>query len=648
MKAGMIDLPREVTRVLARLLPGLEQDLCVSIKEDPQAWQAFKQRLESNFEQLFRLYHILYGKRYDMLYHFENLLKSMAQAAFQRPADLRQLDQQREQNPLWFQSNQVLGGVCYVDLFAGDLAGIRAKIPYFKELGLTYLHLMPLFKMPEKENDGGYAVSSFREVHPPLGTMAELAQLSRELRAENISLVLDLVINHTSNEHEWALKAKAGDPDYCDMYGIFPDRTVPDLYEKNLREIFPDEHPGAFTWFEDIKSWVWTTFHSYQWDLDYSNPVVFNRMSEEMLFLANQGIEIFRLDAVAFIWKELGTSCENLPEAHTILQGFNAITRVVAPSILFKSEAIVHPDEVVKYISPLECQLSYNPLLMALLWNSLATREVNLLAQALHERFALPQGTAWVNYVRCHDDIGWTFSDEDAARLGINGYDHRRFLNEFYRGRFTGSFARGLPFQENPKTGDCRISGTCASLAGLEKALTEEGPEEVDLAIKRILLLHFVVMTAGGVPLIYLGDEIATLNDYSYLEDPKHKNDSRWVHRPAADPVRYQQRLDASTVPGRVYQNLRELIELRKALPGLAGGDLEVIDTRSGSVLGFARIHQGKRLLILANFSEREHAIPEYVVRQNMLDLRKVMFGEPEFTESGTLWLPPYACVVFG
>ena len=648
MKAGMIDLPREVTRVLARLLPGLEQDLGVSIKEDPQAWQAFKQRLESNFEQLFRLYHILYGKRYDMLYHFENLLKSMAQAAFQRPADLRQLDRQREQNPLWFQSNQVLGGVCYVDLFAGDLAGIRAKIPYFKELGLTYLHLMPLFKMPEKENDGGYAVSSFREVHPPLGTMAELAQLSRELRAENISLVLDLVINHTSNEHEWALKAKAGDPDYCDMYGIFPDRTVPDLYEKNLREIFPDEHPGAFTWFEDIKSWVWTTFHSYQWDLDYSNPVVFNRMSEEMLFLANQGIEIFRLDAVAFIWKELGTSCENLPEAHTILQGFNAITRVVAPSILFKSEAIVHPDEVVKYISPLECQLSYNPLLMALLWNSLATREVNLLAQALHERFALPQGTAWVNYVRCHDDIGWTFSDEDAARLGINGYDHRRFLNEFYRGRFTGSFARGLPFQENPKTGDCRISGTCASLAGLEKALTEEGPEEVDLAIKRILLLHFVVMTAGGVPLIYLGDEIATLNDYSYLEDPKHKNDSRWVHRPAADPVRYQQRLDASTVPGRVYQNLRELIELRKALPGLAGGDLEVIDTRSGSVLGFARIHQGKRLLILANFSEREHAIPEYVVRQNMLDLRKVMFGEPEFTESGTLWLPPYACVVFG
>lgn len=648
MKAGILDLHREASRVLARLLPSLEQKLAVSIKEDPQAWKTFVRHLDTHFEHLFRLYHMLYGKRYDMLIHLENLLKSMAEAAFERPADLRELDRQREQNPLWFQSNQVLGGVCYVDLFAGNLAGIRAKIPYFKELGLTYLHLMPLFKMPEPENDGGYAVSSFREVHPPLGTMAELAQLSRELRAAGISLVLDLVINHTSDEHDWALKAKAGDPDYRDMYGIFPDRTVPDLYEKNLREIFPDEHPGAFTWFEDIQSWVWTTFHSYQWDLDYSNPFVFNRMSEEMLFLANQGVEIFRLDAVAFIWKELGTSCENLPEAHTILQGFNAITRVVAPSILFKSEAIVHPDEVIKYISPLECQLSYNPLLMALLWNSLATREVNLLSQALEERFALPLGTAWVNYVRCHDDIGWTFSDEDAAMLGINGYDHRRFLNEFYRGRFTGSFARGVPFQENPKTGDCRISGTCASLAGLEKALTEEGLEEVELAIKRILLLHFVVMTAGGVPLIYLGDEIATLNDYSYLDDPKHKNDSRWVHRPAADPERYSQRMDANTIPGRVFEGIRELIELRKALPGLAGGKLEVIDTRSGSVLGFARVNQGEQLLILANFSEREHAIPEYVVRQNMLDHKSILFGKPEFTEGGTLWLPPYACVVFG
>ena len=273
---------------------------------------------------------------------------------------------------------------------------------------------------------------------------------------------------------------------------MFLDRKLPDAYEDYLREIFPEEHPGAFTYRREVGKWIWTTFHSYQWDLNYSNPVVFNRMAEEMLFLANIGVEVLRLDAVAFIWKKLGTNCENLPEAHLLIQAFNSVARIAAPALLFKSEAIVHPDEVVKYIAPTECQLSYNPLLMALLWNSLATRDVRMLDQALRERFAIQPGCAWVNYVRCHDDIGWTFSDEDAARLNINGYDHRRFLNSFYTGRFQGSFARGLPFQENPKTGDVRISGSCASLAGLEKAIKEETEKDVELAIRRILLVHGV------------------------------------------------------------------------------------------------------------------------------------------------------------
>ena len=429
---------------------------------------------------------------------------SLASSWFNRPLDLRELDNAREKNPLWFQSNQMLGGVCYVDLFAGDLKGVKSKIPYFKELGLTYLHLMPLFKAPESENDGGYAVSSYREVHPPLGTMKQLASLAREFRQAGISLVVDLVFNHTSDEHLWAERAKAGDEDYMDFYRIFPSREMPDRYEQNLREIFPEEHSGAFTFFPDLfkeGGWVWTTFHSYQWDLNYANPAVFNRMAEEMLFLANQGVEVLRLDAVAFIWKQLGTGCENLPEAHTLIQAFNAVAQIASPALIFKSEAIVHPDDVVKYISPNECQLSYNPLLMALLWNSLATRKTDLLSQALAKRFKIHPETAWVNYVRVHDDIGWTFSDEDAALLGVNGNDHRRFLNEFYRGRFNGSFARGLPFQENPLTGDCRISGTCASLAGLEKALHEEGANEVELAIRRILLIHGVILTVGGIPL---------------------------------------------------------------------------------------------------------------------------------------------------
>jgi amylosucrase len=652
-----LSLPRETRRSLARLLLRLQDAFVSQIAADPQGWEQFTQRLESHYPTLFRLYYELYSTRYDFFYHLEDLLITLGNAWFDRPPDLRKLDANREADPEWFQSNHMLGGVIYVDLFADNLEGVRGKIPYFQELGLTYLHLMPLFKTPEGENDGGYAVSSYREVHPPLGNMEQLASLARDLRAVGISLVVDLVFNHTSDEHLWAEKAKQGDEDALEMYRIYPDRTLPDAYERTLREIFPDEHPGAFTPLKPTKSsvvdvengeeaWVWTTFHHYQWDLNYANPAVFNRMAEEMLFLANQGVEVLRLDAVAFIWKQMGTSCENLPEAHQLIRAFNTTACIAAPALFFKSEAIVHPDEVVKYIHPAECQLSYNPLLMALLWNTLATRNVNLLSQALARRFKIHPNTAWVNYVRVHDDIGWTFSDEDAKTLGVKGDDHRRFLNEFYRGRFPGSFARGLPFQENPRTSDCRISGTCASLAGLEKALSEEGETEVAVAIRRILLIHGIILTAGGIPLLYLGDEIATLNDYSFYNAPDKAHDSRWVHRPKADWQRYARRNLPETVEGRVYTGLQRLISLRKAHPVFGGGALEVIQTDNEQVLGFVRTHAGGRAVIFANFSEHEQPIVARVLEQSNCLTMKQLHGDSQ-PVGNRLMLTPLDLVVF-
>ncbi|MDD2922943.1 MAG: amylosucrase [Anaerolineales bacterium] len=626
-----INIERESQLTLQRILPRLEKDFAALISANPKRCREFSTRLEKNFPALFQLYFDLYGGRYDFFFHLEDLLSSLARSWFARADDLRKLDSTREKNPRWFQSNKMLGGVCYVDLFAGDLKGLKSKIPYFKELGLTYLHLMPLFKSPESENDGGYAVSSYREAHPPLGTMEQLAALARDLRNAGISLVLDLVFNHTSDEHVWAERAKAGDETFRDFYRIYPDRTLPDLYEQNIREIFPDEHPGAFSplsrFGADKDGWVWTTFHYYQWDLNYANPAVFNRMAEEMLFLANQGVEVIRLDAVAFIWKELGTACENLEGAHQLIRAFNSVARIASPALLFKSEAIVHPDDVVKYIAPDECQISYNPLLMALLWNSLATRQVNLLSQSLAARFKIHPETAWVNYVRVHDDIGWTFSDEDAALFGINGGDHRRFLNEFYRGRFEGSFARGLPFQENPKTGDCRISGTCASLAGLEKALKEEGAEEVEFAIRRILLIYGIVLTVGGVPLIYLGDEIGTLNDYAYRDDPAHERDSRWAHRPRADWSKYAKRSDETSIEGRVYQGLQKLIALRKKHRAFSGGELEVISVENEHILGFMRTYAGRRVAVFANFSESSQVIPARALDQYSIHEKKRLHG---------------------
>ncbi len=609
------EVQQKALKTLSRLKPRLETQFSNDISQQPETWSAFLNRLETHFEALFGILLHLYGQEYDFFYHLEALFTLMANAWINRPAPLKALDQSREANPTWYQDHHMLGGVCYVDRFAGDLTGIREKMSYFKELGLTYLHLMPLFRCPEGENDGGYAISSYREVDPALGTMNELRQLADALRAEGISLVLDFVFNHTSNEHIWAKKAQTGNQVYQNYYRMFPDRTMPDRYEKHLREIFPEEHPGAFTYFEEIEKWVWTTFHTNQWDLNYSNPEVFNQMAGEMLFLANQGVEILRLDAVAFIWKELGTSCENLPEAHLIIQAYNAIARIAAPALLFKSEAIVHPDEVARYISMEECQLSYNPLLMALLWNSLATRNVDLLHHAMARRFATPEGCAWVNYVRCHDDIGWTFSDEDAQDLGINPFDHRQFLNAFYTGRFEGSFARGLPFQENPKTKDARISGTCASLAGLEKALQQETEEEVHLAIQRILLIHNVILSIGGIPLIYLGDEIGVLNDYSYRDAPDKADDSRWVHRPKADPARYAQRNDPKTIAGQIYKGIRELIKLRKSTPAISGDAPYFLQTDNPHVFGYLRRSADRQLLILNNFSDQPQTIPGNILR---------------------------------
>ena len=608
-------LERQSHVSLSRLLPRLNGHFKSYAKIDREGWNAYCQRLEINFSRLFRLLYSLYGDQYDFFYHLEDLLIKMTSSWIERTLNLKQLDTRREAHPDWFQSNQMLGGVCYVDLFAGDLKKLCLKIPYFKELGLTYLHLMPLFRVPADMNDGGYAVSSYRQVNPSLGVTEDLVILADSLRQEGISLVLDLVFNHTSDEHDWAEQALAGGLEYQEYFLMFPDRKMPDAYEKNMREIFPNEHPGAFTYRKEIDRWVWTTFHAYQWDLNYANPAVFNQMAGEMLFLANLGVEVLRLDAVAFIWKELGTGSENLPQAHLLIQAFNAVARIVCPALLFKSEAIVHPDDVVKYIRPGECQLSYNPLLMALLWNTLATRQVNLLDQALRQRFRLPEGTTWVNYVRCHDDIGWTFSDEDAVKLNINGSDHRSFLNAFYSGRYPGSFARGLPFQENLKTGDVRISGTCASLAGLEKALNEETGREVDLAIHRILLIHGVILTVGGIPLIYLGDEVGILNDYSYRQDPAKASDSRWVHRPFSDWQKIAHRLEPDTLEWKIYAGLQRLIRLRLDNPVFAGQDMQVINTGNPHVLGYVRLHDHQRALVFANFSEEAQTLPGNLLR---------------------------------
>ena len=575
----------------------------------------FRIQFDLHMPDVLRPLATLYGKRPDFAAHLENMLEIVARAYASRPEELRLLDLRRISEPDWFQQPGMIGYVGYVDRFAGDLAGVKERIPYLKELGVTYLHLMPLLKPRPGANDGGYAVMDYRQVNSAYGTLENLRELTAALRQEGISLCIDLVCNHTAKEHEWARKAVAGDPIYQDYYYMFPNRVMPDQYEMTLPEVFPDFAPGNFTFYDSCQRWVWTTFNEYQWDLNYSNPTVLAEMLDIMLFLANQGVEILRLDAVAFLWKRLGTDCQNQPEAHAILQAFRALTRIAAPGLLFKAEAIVSPDQLLPYLglgaaTHKECEIAYHNSLMVLLWSSLAERRVVLMTHALQNMPDTPVGCAWLAYIRCHDDIGWAIRDEDAAAIGLSGFLHRAFLSDFYSSRFPETFARGMTFQYNPKNGDRRISGTLASLAGLEAATEQRNWQETDLAVRRILLLHAMILAFNGIPMIYMGDELGLLNDPSYLDDPNLADDNRWAHRPFMDWHQAEQRYDWQTLTARIFQAIRSMIQIAKHTLNLhAQARCYAVWTYNEQVFGLIRASARGKLLVLANFSEHDQMI---------------------------------------
>jgi amylosucrase len=591
-----------------RLDPAAEDE--VRRRLGHQEADAFLARLEHLSFDIAEPLGQVYGGVADLTGFVTELVLDALKAAAERPLALRLLDRRREIDPAWFQRSRMVGYVCYADRFARSLPGVRRHLDYLTELGVTYLHLLPLLRPRDGENDGGYAVEDYDTVDPGVGSMADLEALAGDLRERGIALCVDLVLNHTAREHEWARKAVAGEPAYREMYLIYPDRTQPDAYERTLPEVFPDTAPGSFTEVPGL-GWVWTTFHDYQWDLNYANPAVFRAMLGTMLTLANHGIDVLRLDAAPFLWKRMGTDCQNQPEAHLLLQAFRALARLAVPGLVLEAEAIVGPDMLVQYLGghdryrP-ECDLAYDNQLMVMLWSTLATRDVRLAGHALARRRPPPVPTAWVSYLRCHDDIGWAVSDADAASVGLGGPAHRRFLSDFYAGRFPGSFARGALFQENPVTGDARVSGTAASLCGIESALATGDPEELTLAVRRLESMYAVVFSFGGIPLIYMGDELGMRNDPRWREDPAHADDNRWMHRPPMDWSRAARRSDPGTLEGRVFAAIQGLVGARRSLLALrSGGVTEILPTGNPGVLAYRRVHpRSAPFLSLTNFSD--------------------------------------------
>ncbi|WP_417525685.1 alpha-amylase family protein [Marinovum sp.] len=616
--------------------------------------EIFDLRYARSREDLWSMLDRLYGNHpgYDS---FRPALDATLRRAWtERRPGLKRLDMMRDLEPDWFQRPGMIGYVFYIDRFAGDLRGVIDKLDYLAELGVTYVHFMPCLKPRPGDSDGGYSVMDYRAINPAYGDMADFEAVTEACRARGISVCVDMVVNHTAKEHAWAQKARAGDPKYRDYYLMFEDARLPQEYERTLIEIFPDNAPGSFTWYPDMQRHVWTTFNEHQWDLNWANPQVFLEILDIMLFLANKGVEVLRLDAVAFMWKRMGTKCQSEPEVHMLLQALRAATRIAAPSVIHLEEAIVGPEEMLPYLGRgehdgKEGNLAYHNSLMVQFWSALAARDTRLMTHVMATHFPpVLSNATYATYLRCHDDIGWAVTDEDAAAVGLNGFLHRAFLADFYEGVFPGSFAQGELFQHNPDTGDKRNSGTTASLAGLERASLGGDTQNIGLAVDRILMGHALIACSGGIPLLYMGDEVAMLNDYGYHDVPDHAHDSRWLHRPVMDWDRVElARAAPESAPGQVFAGLKTLLARRVETPELhAARPCEVLDTGNPALFALARRAPTGSLVCLFNFTESWQVIPlDWLRAQGASSMVDVLSQAPVGDSQGMMPLPPYARV---
>lgn len=609
----------------------LIREACNAKKIDIKAHQSFIDRFIGNADLLHYLFSKIYSHRDDFDTSFKEIINLIIDSYNERHSSLKKLDQKKETKNGWFLSNELVGMSLYVDRFAGNLKGMSDKLDYLQELGVNLLHLLPVFKSPEHASDGGYSVSDYRVIDEKFGTLAELKSLQKKLLKKDMYLMIDIVVNHTSNEHEWAEKARAGDPYYQEFFYTYDDRTIPDKMEASMPEVFPDIAPGSFTYDEKMKKWVMTVFNTYQWDLNYTNPHVLKAMLENIFFYANLGVDILRIDAPAFIWKQMGTTCQNLPEAHTLLQIMKIAKEIATPGMAILGEAIVAPRYIMDYfgkgyLTNKECDLAYNAAQMALQWDALATTDTrNMLAnqEIIQQK---PLGTTWINYTRCHDDIGLCFEDDYIKQVGYTPFNHRAYLKDYLGGRLATTPSSGDLFGVNPKTNDARISGTLASICGLEKAVNNGDAEAIQISIDKILLMQANCVFLGGIPMLYYGDEVGYTNDHSYLKDPGKSYDNRWMHRPQIHWDKNAKYNQESTIESEIFKGFQAIINIRKAHDVFSDrNNVEWLDSHNHSVVGFKRSYKGKHVFCLFNYSPNPQPLTYYVFNSVRLQSKELL-----------------------
>lgn len=601
----------------------------------------FAQRMEKHRDELRWLYMELYGN--DAMY--AELCEQMHDYYSKRSTELKKRDIKKEKNPDWFKEKEMLGMMLYIDNFAGDLKGVERKLSYLKECNVNCIHLMPFLDTPKGKSDGGYAVADFRKVRPDLGTMKDLARLTEKCHENDMNVCMDFVMNHTSEEHEWAKRARAGEGEYMSRYFFYDNGDIPARYEETVPQVFPTTAPGNFTWLPEIGHYVLTTFYPYQWDLNYRNPRVFNEMMYNFLFLANQGMDIIRIDAVPYIWKELGTSCRNLKEVHTIVRMMRMIAEIVCPSVILLGEVVMEPEKVVPYFGTVEkpeCHMLYNVTTMATTWNSIATRDIRLLKKQMDIVSRLPKQYTFLNYLRCHDDIGWGLDFDTMKQWGMEEPSHKRYLNDYFTGKIADSISRGELYNDDPVTQDARFCGTTASMCGIEAAGFEGNAEKMQTAIQEDLMLHAYMLTQSGIPMLYSGDELGQVNDYSYKDDAEKASDSRYLHRGAFLWELADKRKDLSTVQGQLFQMLNRLEQIRRQ-ENVFSQEAEVYtyDVHNDSILGILREYKGERFIALFNFSEREQTawMQEEGIFRNLVNGEIVEVKDPVLKGYEFVWM---------
>ena len=596
-------------------------------------------RFDERYDELKWLYCELYNNNMEA---FDWLCDSLYGYYQERNTELKKLDRQRVKNPDWYKQNDLLGMMMYTNAFAGTLKGVKEKLPYVKSCGVNYLHFMPLLESPKGRDDGGYAVADFRKVKPELGTMEDLEDLTAECHRQGISCCLDFVMNHTSEDHEWARAARNGDPVARSRYFFYDDWFVPNIYEETVPEVFPTTAPGNFTWINDCNQVVMTTFYPYQWDLNYANPMVFNDMVGNMLYMANRGIDVIRLDAVPYIWKQIGTNCRNLPQVHTLVRMMRIISEIVCPGVLLLGEVVMEPSKVVPYFGTVdkpECHMLYNVTTMASTWNTIATKDVGLLKRQMDQVCALPKNYVFLNYLRCHDDIGWGLDYDWLAQFGIDEVAHKKFLNDYFTGKGYNSDSRGELYNDDPRLGDARLCGTTASLSGLEAGQYEANADKIDQAIACDLMLHGYLLAQSGIPVLYSGDEIGQTNDYTYKNDPDKWADSRYLHRGNFPWDKVEKK---DPVAMKIFDALRHMEDIRASHDVFScNANVYTIETGCASVLGIVREYAGHELRAFFNFSNMDQLI--WTMPEEQADIYTDLISGKTLRELGAV-MPRYGC----